>query len=209
MPPFNVPDSGFGAEYGRARWVQGYRSTLIWGNRKRADGTTVDTVLGDAAPEFTMGFTNTFTAGPVGLNVVVDYRRGGAVSNMTQSIYDDGKNSYDYDKPAPNGDPRPLGLYRSQERTGGNSTVLIQDGSYVKLREVTLSWQAPRRLVARVPRATDLRVSASGRNLFISTPYWGLDPEVSNFGNQNISRFVDLTIYPPSKGVFFSVDVGF
>ena len=209
VPPFNVPNSGFGAEYGRARWVEGYRSTLIWGNRKRADGTTVDSVLGDAAPKFTMNFSNRFAAGPFGLNVVVDYRHKGYVSDMTQSIYDDAKNSYDYDDPAPNGDPRPLGLYRSQERTNGNSTVLIQDGSFVKLREVTLSWQAPRRLVARIPRASDLRVTLSGRNLFISTPYWGLDPEVSNFGNQNISRFVDLTIYPPSKSYFFSVDLGF
>lgn len=209
VPPFNVPNSGFGAEYGRARWVEGYRSTLIWGNRKRADGTTVDSVVADAAPEYTMGFANRFDVGRLSMNVVVDYRKGGYVSNMTQATWDDGQNSWDYDKKAPNGDPRPLGLYRSQERTRGNTGIIIQDGSYVKLREVTLTFDAPKRWASLVPRASSLRVSASGRNLFTSTTYWGLDPEVSNFGNQNISRFVDLTIYPPSRSFFFSVDLGF
>jgi len=140
---------------------------------------------------------------------VVDYRKGGFVSNMTQATLDDGQNSGDYDKKAPNGDPRPLGLYRSQERSRGNTGIIIQDGSFVKLREITLTFDAPKRWVSLVPRASSLRISAAGRNLFTSTTYWGLDPEVSNFGNQNISRFVDLTIYPPSRSFFFSVDLGF
>ena len=209
VPPFNVPNSGFGAEYGRARWVQDYRSTLIWGNRKRADGTTVDSVVADAAPKFTMNFANRFDVGRLSMNVVVDYRNGGFVSDMTQATWDDGQNTWDYDHKAPNGDPRPLGLYRSQERSRGNTGIIIQDGSYVKLREITLGFDAPKQWVSRVPLVSSMRLSASGRNLLTSTKYWGLDPEVSNFGNQNISRFVDLTIYPPSRSFFFSVDLGF
>ena len=79
----------------------------------------------------------------------------------------------------------------------------------MKLREITLTWQVPARWARAIPRASSVQVSASGRNLRTWSPYWGLDPEVSNFGNQNISRFVDLTIYPPSKSLFLSVDVGF
>jgi hypothetical protein len=41
------------------------------------------------------------------------------------------------------------------------------------------------------------------------TPYTGYDPEVSNFSNQNIGRFQDLTPYPPSRSIFFSVVAGF
>jgi hypothetical protein len=36
-----------------------------------------------------------------------------------------------------------------------------------------------------------------------------MDPEVSNFGNQQGGRFVDLAPFPPSRSFFFSVDVGF
>ena len=36
-----------------------------------------------------------------------------------------------------------------------------------------------------------------------------MDPEVSNFGNQNVGRFVDLAPFPPNRSFFLSFDVGF
>jgi hypothetical protein len=88
--------------------------------------------------------------------------------------------------------------------------VYIQDGSFVKLREVTLSYQVPDGILGRLPfGARDLRFSLSGRNLKTWTDYWSPDPEVNNFGNQNVTRFVDLAPYPPARSFYFSVDVGF
>jgi hypothetical protein len=49
----------------------------------------------------------------------------------------------------------------------------------------------------------------SGRNLFTFTDYTGLDPEVSNFGNQNIARNIDVAPFPPSRTYTFSIRVGF
>ena len=54
-----------------------------------------------------------------------------------------------------------------------------------------------------------LRIGLTGRNLFTFTDYWSPDPEVNNFGNNNVARFVDLAPYPPTRNFFFSVDVGF
>ena len=42
-------------------------------------------------------------------------------------------------------------------------------------------------------------------NLATFTGYSGLDPEVSNFGNQPLGRFQDVTPYPPSRLFFFSI----
>ena len=53
------------------------------------------------------------------------------------------------------------------------------------------------------------RISLSGRNLLRFTPYKGLDPEVSNFGNQAIARNIDVAPFPPSRSFFFSIDLGF
>jgi hypothetical protein len=53
------------------------------------------------------------------------------------------------------------------------------------------------------------RVSLSGRNLLTFTSYSGLDPEVSNFGNQPIGRNYDVAPYPPSRSFWLSVDAGF
>jgi hypothetical protein len=52
-------------------------------------------------------------------------------------------------------------------------------------------------------------LSVSGRDLLTFTDYSGLDPEVSNFGNQQIGRNVDTSPYPPSRSFWFSVDLGF
>jgi TonB-dependent starch-binding outer membrane protein SusC len=49
----------------------------------------------------------------------------------------------------------------------------------------------------------------SGRNLLTSTKYTGYDPEVSNFSNQNVGRFQDVTPYPSSRSFFFSLSANF
>jgi hypothetical protein len=53
------------------------------------------------------------------------------------------------------------------------------------------------------------RLTASGRNLLTFTDYDGLDPEVSNFGNQNIARNIDVAPFPPSRSFWFSLELGF
>jgi TonB-linked SusC/RagA family outer membrane protein len=231
VPDFVVGNSGFGAQYGRSRIAKGRLATLIWGNRYRCDAacnratgraldsSVVDTALRDANPDFQMQFGNDLTWKAFTLNVLLDWRKGGYVSNMTQSLFDEGATSRDYDKACSRStcpelaDPSTmtLGEYRySQWNAGQNAGVVIQDGSFVKLREVTLTYQLPRNWLGRIPGAPrDLRISLSGRNLKTWSDYWGPDPEVNNFGNQNVTRFVDLAPYPPFRSFFFSVDVGF
>ena len=51
-------------------------------------------------------------------------------------------------------------------------------------------------------------IELSGRNLLTFTGYSGLDPEVSNFGSQAISRNYDVTPYPPSRTFWLSVTAG-
>jgi TonB-dependent starch-binding outer membrane protein SusC len=173
----------------------------------------VDTIVGEATPDFEMGFANDFTWRNFALNVLVDWRKGGDVSNLTNTLFDEGRTSRDYDDPSP--DPtigRTLGEYRYNRWDGGSDArVYVQDGSFVKLREVALSYKLPDRLANRMfaGRARDARISVSGRNLAIWSDYWGPDPEVNNFGNQPVGRFVDLAPYPPSRSFFFSIDVGF
>ena len=211
VPAFIVPNSGFGAAYGRSRIAEGYSTTAIWGNLMHSDGMFKDTVIGDATPKFTMQFSNNLSWKALSLSVLVDWRHGGVVSDLTNNLFDEGKNSWDYDHKAPNGDPRPLGQYRYETWAGGhNALVYVQDGSYVKLRELTLSYDLPPSLVGRLPgNFRDVRLSLSGRNLHTWTSYWGIDPEVNNFGNRTVTRIVDLAPYPPSRSYFLSLNVGF
>jgi TonB-linked SusC/RagA family outer membrane protein len=206
---FVIPNSGFGAQYGRGRIARGQISTGIWGNMKRADGSVVDTLLADANPKFQMNFSSDFAWRGFTLSGLVDWRKGGAVSDMTNNLFDEGGNSWDYDQPSPQAGV-PLGEYRyAQWDAGRNAAEYIHDGSYVKLREVTLAYQVPSRLTAQYLRGRDLRISFSGRNLATWSDYWSFDPEVNNFGNQSVVRFVDLAPFPPTRSLFIGFDLGY
>ena len=87
----------------------------------------------------------------------------------------------------------------------------VQSGTYVKLREVNLSYNLPDRLIAGIfgRNIRTARLSLTGRNLLRFTPYRGLDPEVSNFGRQAIVRNIDVAPFPPSRSFYFSIDLGF
>ena len=204
-----IPNSGFGAQYGRGRIARGQLSTAIWGNAYRADSTFRDTVIADANPRFQMQFSNDLTFRGFTLSGLLDWRKGGFVSDMTQNLFDEGGNSWDYDKPSPVSGV-PLGQYRYAQWNGGrNAGQYIEDGSYVKLREITLGYQVPASATQRFTGGRDLRVSVSGRNLKTWSNYWSFDPEVNNFGNQSVVRFVDLAPFPPSRSLFVGFDLAY
>ncbi len=206
---FAVPNSGFGAGYGRGRIARGQISTGIWGNQKRADGTTVDSLIADANPDFTMNFSSDFSYRGFTLTGLLDWRKGGAVSNMTNNLFDEGGNSWDYDQPSPTAGV-PLGEYRYASWNGGlNAGEYIDDGSFVKLREVTLGYQIPALAAKKYTGGRDVRLSISGRNLITWSDYWGFDPEVNNFGNQSVVRFVDLAPFPPTRSFFVGFDIAY
>jgi hypothetical protein len=164
--------------------------------------------VGDANPYHQTQFVNDFTFGRWNVSTLLDWRNGGLVSNMTNNLWDEGGNSRDFDEPF-NGTTK--GLYRYYDTfSAGDSRVYIQPGTYLKLREITVSYAAPASFTAKYLRgAKDLRVSLSGRNLWVKTDYWSYDPEFNNFGNTNFNRFIDLAPFPTSRQFFFSVDVGY
>ncbi len=206
---FAIANSGFGAQYGRGRIARGQISTAIWGNLTRPDSTVVDTILADANPKFQMNFSSDLTYKGFTISGLLDWRKGGFVSNMTQNLFDEGSNSWDYDKASPVTGV-PLGEYRYSQWNGGrNAGQYIQDGSYVKLREITVAYQVPAALTSRYTGGRDMRISFSGRNLKTWSDYWSFDPEVNNFGNQSVVRFVDLAPFPPTRSLFVGFDIAY
>jgi hypothetical protein len=220
LPPgvadFLLGQSGNGPVLGRGWIKQGYRPTLIWGNKVFVDSlgkhTTKEVALADANPTFQMAFGNEFTFHGLAIHTLVDWRKGGAVSDLTQEFFDEGHNSWDYDKPSPDTTVgKNLGAYRYNSwQDGANASAYLQDGSYVKLREVTLTYPISPRVAHRLlPGAHDARVSFSGRNLYTWTKYWSFDSEVNNFGNQPVLRFVDTYAYPPARTFVLGVDISY
>jgi len=87
----------------------------------------------------------------------------------------------------------------------------VQDASFVKLRELSVGYELPTSLTRRMlgARVQRPRLELGGRNLVTWSKYAGVDPEVSNFGSQQISRFVDLAPFPPSRTFYFTLAASF
>jgi TonB-linked SusC/RagA family outer membrane protein len=189
----------FGAGYGVGRLEVGKKVTQIVAADKTPAG--VDTVVqkGDAAPDFTMGFSNEFTWRGFRVSSLFDWQKGGDLVNITQNVYDGGGLAPDQ----PDG-----GAARANKNDAQGISQYVYDASFVKLREVSVGYEIPTRFTSRLLRGSNrARLEFSGRNLYTWTDYPGVDPEVSNFGSQQISRFIDLAPYPPSRSYFFTIDL--
>jgi TonB-linked SusC/RagA family outer membrane protein len=191
---------GFGSNYGEFRLAEGKSPTQIVGTV----GSQSNVKLGDTEPTFRMGFANSFSYGPLSLDTLLEWQSGSSVINITRQMYDAMENSADYETA---GKER---LNRWQNEQGEfDARTYVEDASFLKVREINLSYQLPDGLARRLPGVKTARMSLSGRNLITFTRYSGLDPEVSNFGNVALARNMDVAPFPPSRSYWFSMNLGF
>ena len=184
---------GFALALGTYQIEEDSSATQIFGSEGK---------VGDATPDFQMSFSSDLDYKRFTFGFLFDWKQGGDIINLTEFLYDAGQNSADYES---------AGARRQELFNSGISKVYVQDGSYLKLREVTLAYNLPERFTRGLfgSSVRYARLSLSGRNLLRFTGYRGLDPEVSNFGNQAIVRNIDVGPFPPSRSFFFSIDLGF
>ncbi|HEY6156878.1 MAG TPA: SusC/RagA family TonB-linked outer membrane protein [Gemmatimonadales bacterium] len=193
VPAFNT--GGFGTSLGAFRIAKDSSATQIVG----LTSDTTQGVVGDANPDFTASLSSDLNYKRLSIGFTWEWKHGGDIINLTQLLYDAFGNSVDQ---------VPAGNTRIGTWAGGKTQVYVQDGSYLKLRELNIGYELPSSVPQHFGMRT-ARISFSGRNLLRFTPYKGLDPEVSNFGNQAIARNIDVAPFPPSRSFFFSIDMGF
>jgi hypothetical protein len=96
-----------------------------------------------------------------------------------------------------------LAVYRS----ASVSPEWIQKGDFVKLREVSLTFDLPSHMV-RHTRASAASLILSGRNLRIWSDYEGVDPEVNSYGGRNFVR-VDAYALPATRRMSAAINLTF
>jgi TonB-linked SusC/RagA family outer membrane protein len=209
VSPFNPGVGSFGSTFGNVfiqagyspNIIQAYTSCKIPLPSSGVCGTANKQLgfVGDATPDFQMGFSNDFTFGPLRLATLVDWRKGGYVINLTNNYFDGGLLA---DTAAGN---------ERLRRLNAGEPAYVEKAGFVKLREVTLGYTLPARFTQSIGGGTmhDTRLELSGRNLVTWTKYTGLDPEVSNFSNQALGRIQDVTPYPPYRSFFFTISTSF
>jgi TonB-linked SusC/RagA family outer membrane protein len=212
VPSFIPSSAGFGIGLGAIRIEQDQSPTQIVGNTGiDSDGNPIEAKVGDVNPDFKWSFANDVTYKNVNLYFLFDWQKGSSALNLTQLLYDIGRMSADFETPGPDG----AGIGETRRANGplvgaGDTRVYVQDLSFLKLREVTLSWRLPEQAVSSIWGALrNVRLYMQARNLITVADYPGVDPEVSNFGNQPTGRNIDVAPFPPSRSFWFGLDLGF
>ena len=194
---FRPANAGYGLSYGEFFVQVGRPITQIIGVDDL--GNTIS--LGQANPKFRWAATNQFTYHRLTMSFMLDWQYGGVAQNQTLSLYDCNGLAPDFSS------PRGQAGYDACNNTG-DARPFVESTSFLKLRNASISLDLPDHL-ANAFGARSARVSVEGVNLITKTDYTGYDPEVSNYGQQAITRNIDLGPYPPSRQFFFTIQAGF
>lgn len=166
-----------------------------------------------SAPKFSGGIQNTFSYKGVSLSVFFNFVYGNYVYNDSRFYFDnDGVyEKYNSQVLAPgwtrwtkSGDivTHPKTVYGGNKNSNSTSTRYLEDGSYIRLRNVTLGYDFPASIFSKL-KLTRARIFVSGDNLWTGTNFSGPDPEVV------LSAGVSSFKYPISKKVLFGLTLGF
>ncbi|HYM95337.1 MAG TPA: SusC/RagA family TonB-linked outer membrane protein [Chitinophagaceae bacterium] len=149
-------------------------------------GTTLRKVIGDPNPKYTATLTNELSYKKFNLSVQLDAVQGVNVFNAdfrTRQGVGNGTVAQQEDLgQIPRG--YVIGVYQIEQWR-------IDDGSFVKLREVSLSYN-----FGKLKMFKDLTLSFSGRNLISWDHYKGYDPEVNAAGQSTLLRGIDFGSVP-------------
>jgi len=184
-------------------------------------------LIGNREPDWLLGLGSNFSWKDLSVSFLFDGRMGGDVVNVTRR----GLNG--------NGMENLLTKYRSHEvvikgvvkQADGTyvpnttpvivdsnfitnyynavSSNFIEDGSYIRLSYVTLGYDLSRLLPKKCP-VKGLKVSATGRNLFLLTKYTGSDPQIlAGTGGGTGSAGIDNYSVPTTRSFNFSLSATF
>lgn len=180
-------------------------------------------VIGDPNPDLTFGFTNTFNYRDFDLNIVLTGAIGGDILNFTRykteslsslwdnqaaSVSDRAQYGYYDGNPGnqsadnvyivnPNADiPRFNNLNINQNDR--MSTRYIEDGSYLRIQNVSLGYSLPENIVRRVGLSM-ARVYFNVQNLYTFTKYKGFDPEIGSYNQSALLQNIDMGRYPTPR----------
>ncbi|WP_207429578.1 SusC/RagA family TonB-linked outer membrane protein [Pedobacter sp. SYSU D00535] len=184
--------------------------------------------VGSPLPDWLMNINNSFSYKNVSFSFLWDIRQGGDIWNGTwQNLNFRGRTKESeardqtyvipgvYASGANAGQPNTTQLtgfqyYSNYLGGGGQSNELsVQDGSWIRLRSINLSYRFDTRKVLPKSSMQYIELGANMRNVLLFTDYKGVDPETSLTGSdQNLSG-LDYFNNPSTRSLIFNLRVGF
>ncbi|UOQ54871.1 SusC/RagA family TonB-linked outer membrane protein [Hymenobacter cellulosivorans] len=168
-------------------------------------------IIGRAQPDFIYGVTNTFSTGGFSLNIFIQGVQGSNVLNLNRYELESGITTTNklktvVDRWTPeNTDTNIPRAGSTIRRSTGIVSDVLEDGSFVRLKTVTLSYALPK--FSKVLKQASVYVTA--QNLVTITNYTGYDPEVNSFGRDNLSLNTDYNAFPSTRSFTAGLKIGF
>ncbi|MDO8994353.1 MAG: SusC/RagA family TonB-linked outer membrane protein, partial [Daejeonella sp.] len=191
----------------------------------KKDGTPTTTpvaadrvLVGHADPDFVGGFTNTFRYKDFDLSAFFNFAYGNKVlidglrftENVATPSFNKSTDLLNYWKTA--GDQAFAPRLNSPTRGTFNqlSTSQLQDGSYARLKTVTLGYNLPSSVLGKTKVLRSARIYVLGQNLWTiqNKDFRGPDPEVSANGASNLIMGESFFALPQAKSLTFGINLG-
>lgn len=188
------------------------------------------TIIGNALPDFYGGLNNTFKYKQWDMSVFFSFSYGGEVMNATKlTNTQTGKSNYNVLDLVNSSkrwmtidatgqlvtDPAQLAAINAGKTVAstydmemGDNYIhswAIEDASFLRLSNISIGYTFPK-LLLRKTGLQNLRLYATGSNLFLWTSYTGFDPEVSTRGN-SLTPGVDFGAYPRNRAFTFGLNI--
>jgi TonB-linked SusC/RagA family outer membrane protein len=163
--------------------------------------------VGNTMPDYNFGVSTTMTLKGLSLYALVNRSAGFDVYNqpLQWGFFKRATAYYDQDAGLPANEKKPLGYWDAWYSGSGGlgpNNEFVEDGTFTKLREVSLSYRLRQDQLGGIPgldRFQGIGISVTGRNLYTWTNYRGYDPEIGKTGGDTgsaaIAR-VDGYTYP-------------
>ncbi|OLE71628.1 MAG: hypothetical protein AUG74_06215 [Bacteroidetes bacterium 13_1_20CM_4_60_6] len=192
---------------GDACYLKNAAANCIPGEYKIADvngDSVIDAndrvILGHGDPDFYGGLGNRLSYGRVSLDLLFTFAQGNEIINAGAAygclgIMQANERTCMLDRWTPThtntnipraNNGRPRRLY----------STLVEDGSYLRLKTLSLSVELPARLIRGIESA---RLFVTGQNVWITTKYTGFDPDVNSMGGDARFGGIDIGAYPQSR----------
>jgi TonB-linked SusC/RagA family outer membrane protein len=168
--------------------------------------------IGDVNPDFSFGWANNIRYKGIGLYALIDGVRGGDIYNFSkQWMFQD----YRHGEIDQSGVPEDRKVQAAFFATGlynalNANSYFVEDGSYARLRELSLSYSFSPNLLNRIGAgrlAEGVRFALIGRNLLTWSDYSGFDPEVTSGNDFNFR--IDGFKYPNFRSITGSIELSF
>ncbi len=171
------------------------------------------TIIGNAVPLFTGGFTNNFSYAGFDLNLFFQFSYGNDLLNANRLVFEGNSGRTLQNQYASVINRWTLTNQNNEmfvAKGDGDkvySSRVIEDGSYLRLKTVQLGYNFSNKLLKKWSIST-ARLYASAQNLITWTKYTGFDPEVSAY-NSALTPGFDYSVYPRARTITFGLNLNF